>query len=125
MRSYRVLICLLLLLAGCDATPALVAAPIVAGVGVGSIAVLGRSPFDAAYSLATNRDCSIVRLDEGKTYCRRIKPPPPPPEFCSRSLGVVDCWADPAALPDRPHGVAQGPITLTPAQEANRTRGWP
>jgi hypothetical protein len=124
MRTYPVLICLLLL-AGCDTTPALVATPIIAGVGVGSIPVLGRSPVDAVYSLATNRDCSVVRLDQGKTYCRAIKPAPPPPEFCSRSLGVVDCWADPDALPDHPRGVADGPIALTPAQEANRTRGWP
>src|ERR1700761_24164 len=44
-----------LLMAGCNTTPALVAAPVVAGVGVGSIAVLGRSPVDAVYSLATGK----------------------------------------------------------------------
>ncbi len=97
----------------------------VAALGVGSIAVIHRSPFDALYSIASGRDCSIVRLDEGKSYCRPIEPPPEPPSYCTRSLGVVDCWRDPAALPDRPREVGDGPRTLTPAQDADRTRGWP
>lgn len=50
---------------------------------------------------------------------------PEPPPYCTRSLGVVDCWADPDTLPNRPPQVADGPAGLTPAQEANRTRGWP
>lgn len=124
MRMYLTLLGALLI-AGCNTTPGLVAAPVVAGVAVGSIAVLGRSPVDAVYSVATGRDCSIVRLDEGKTYCRQPEPPPGTQEFCSRSLGVVDCWTDPLALPDHPRGVADGPVALTPVQEAYRTRGWP
>jgi hypothetical protein len=26
----------------------------------------------------------------------------PPPPFCTRTLGMASCFADPAALPDRP-----------------------
>ena len=57
--------------------------------------------------------------------CRPEEPPPPAPKFCTRSLGVVDCWVDPAALSDQPHEVADGPRVLTPLQEADRTKRWP
>lgn len=93
--------------------------------GIGSIAVIQRSPFDAVYSVLSGRDCSIVRWDQGKSYCRPVEPPPETPPFCTRSLGVADCWLDPASLPDQPRPLADGPSTLTPAQEADRTRRWP
>ncbi|WP_428487828.1 hypothetical protein [Rhodopila sp.] len=92
---------------------------------VGTVPVIGRSPFDAVYSLATGRDCSVVRLDQGKSYCRPIDPPPESPAFCTRSLGTVNCWSDPATLPDHPMPVADGPSFLTPEQEAYRLRRWP
>ena len=115
---------ILLLLIGCGATPEQ-ALTGVAAVGIGSIAILQRSPVDAVVSIVSGRDCSIVRWDRGKSYCRPVEPPPEPPEFCTRSLGVVDCWRDPGRLSDNPREVADGPRTLTPQQETNRTRGWP
>jgi hypothetical protein len=114
----------LLLLAGCEATAPQVAAGLTA-VTVGSVTTIQRTPLDAVYSAATGKDCSVVRLDQGKSYCRPTEPPPDSPPYCTRSLGVVDCWADPAALPDRPPEVADGPRTLTPEQEKDRTRRWP
>ena len=95
------------------------------GANVGSVAAIQRTPLDAAYSLLTGRDCSVVRLDEGKTYCRPVEPKPAPPEYCTRSLGVVDCWKDPGTVPGHPRGVAEGPSGLTAAQEADRVRTWP
>jgi hypothetical protein len=120
----KFLLPLLLLLAGCGLSPeqALTGA---GGAGVASIAIIHRSPFDAVYSLATGRDCSVVRLDQGKTYCRREDPIPEPPRFCTRSLGVVDCWAAPERLSPPQNEVADGPRTLTDEQEAYRTRRWP
>jgi hypothetical protein len=115
---------ILLLLAGCGATPDQVI-PGVALFGIGTIAVLQRSPFDALLSGVSGRDCSIVRLDQGKSYCRPVEPPPASPPYCTRSLGVVDCWFDPARLPDRAPEVSAGPRVLTPEQEADRIRGWP
>ena len=109
------------LLPGCGLDPVQWTS-IVGGVTVGTFAVIGRSPVDAVYSLATGKDCSAVRLEQGKTYCKPIEPQPVPPEFCTRSLGVVDCWQAP--LPDT-RQVASGSITLTPEQEANRTARWP
>ncbi|MEJ0019154.1 MAG: hypothetical protein WDN25_21905 [Acetobacteraceae bacterium] len=114
----------LLLLAGCGGSPEQVMIG-VAALGIGSIAVIQRSPFDALYSTLSGRDCSIVRLDQGKSYCRPIEPPPETQPFCTRSLGVVDCWRDPASLPDHPREAGDGPRTLTPAQEADRIRTWP
>ena len=104
---------LLLLLAGC-VTPEQ-AATIGVGVTVGSFAVIQRSPFDALYSILSGRDCSLVRLDQGKSYCRPVEPLPEAQPYCTRSLGVADCWRDPASLPGQPPQVADGPQTLTPA----------
>jgi hypothetical protein len=112
------------LLPGCDVTAQVPAAVATASV-IGTIPVFKRSPLDVIYSGLTGRDCSIVRLDEGKTYCRPVDPPPEAPVFCTHSLARVDCWADPASLPGRPTPVADGPTALTPAQEANRVRTWP
>ncbi len=114
----------LLLLAGCGATPeqALTGAAV---LGIGSIAIIGRSPADALISVVSGKDCSIVRLDQGKSYCRPMEPPPEPQPFCSRSLAIADCWIDPASLPDHPTQLGDGPHVLTPEQEANRTRRWP
>jgi hypothetical protein len=123
-RMRAILLLLACLLTACGATPEQLASGLV-GFGIGTIAVIQRSPFDAVYSTITGRDCSIVRLDRGQSYCRPVEPAPPPPPFCTRSLGTVDCWQDPVRLPGQPQPVAQGPQTLTPEQEAHRLRTWP
>ena len=94
-------------------------------LAVVSIAVLHRSPFDAAYSAISGKDCSVVRLDQGKSYCRPVEPPPESQPYCTRSLGVADCWREPDRLPNRPPELTAGPRELTPLQEADRTRSWP
>ena len=94
-------------------------------VNIAAIPIMQRTPFDAAWSIATGQDCSVVRWDKGLSYCRKLEAPPVPPPFCSRSLGGVDCWADPASLSNRPRELADGARSLTPAQEAHRTRTWP
>jgi hypothetical protein len=117
----RYLLCALVLLGGCGADPVTLTSVMV-GATAGSVAVIQRTPVDAVYSLVTGKDCSAVRLDQGKSYCRPMEPPPPAQPYCTRSLGVADCWADPAGEPPQQ---ADGPSALTPAQEANRTRRWP
>jgi hypothetical protein len=109
-----------LALAGCDA-----ASEGVAAVTVGSVAIIHRTPVDAVVSLVSGKDCSAVRLEQGKTYCRPTEPAPDMPPYCTRSLGVVDCWKDPGAMSDLPPEVADGPRALTPEQDADRTRRWP
>ena len=111
-------------LSGCD-LPAGTAPGIALGVNALAIPIVHRDLFDVVYSTLTGKDCSIVRLDQMQTYCRPIEPPPQPPPYCTRSLGVVDCWAAPAAPPEFGRSVADGPSRLTPAQERDRTRPWP
>jgi hypothetical protein len=111
-------------LAACGWSDNLIATALV-GATVGSVATIQRTPADAVYSWLTGRDCSLVRLDQGKTYCRPVEPPPQPPVYCTRSLGSVNCWLDPAGVPGNPRGVADGPATLTAEQEADRVRTWP
>lgn len=112
-----------LALGGCGLSEALIAI-VTVGTTAGSVAVIHRTPPDAAYSIATGRDCSAVRLDDGKSYCRPVDPPPDAPTFCTRSLGSVNCWADPASLPGHPTPVADAPA-MTAEQEAYRVRRWP
>jgi hypothetical protein len=120
MRLSLLLPWLLLPLAACgDPTGALVA------VNVASVAVFQRAVPDLVISAVTGKDCSVVRLDQGKSYCAAQQPPPARPPYCTRSLGAVDCWSDPENLPGPPPQVADGPSTLTPEQEENRTRRWP
>ena len=97
----------------------------VAGADLVSVMVFKRDMFDVVWSGLTGRDCSVVRLDRGETYCRPTEPPPPLPPYCTHTLGEVNCWTSPAVLPNPPPGVADGPTQLTPEQEANRTRAWP
>ncbi len=113
---------LLLLLAGCG--PALLPW---AAAEAASVMVFDRGLGDLVVSAVSGRDCSVVRLDRGESYCRPEEPPPSRLPVCTRSLGAVDCWrvAPPHAWP--PHrGVADGPGSLSEGQEANRTRRrWP
>ncbi len=110
----------LLLTPGCtEPTGAFVAA------NAASVVVFGRAIPDLAVSGVTGRDCSVVRLDQGKSYCAPAEGPPPPQRFCTRSLGTVDCWSGPAALPEKEEGVADGPNHLTAEQERQRTARWP
>lgn len=116
------LLALLASLGGCahwaEPTGALVAADVV------SVVVFGRGIVDIGVSAISGRDCSIVRLDRGLTYCAPRDLPPDHGPFCTRSLGVVDCWSNPEALPESQRQVADGPA-LTAAQERYRSAPWP
>jgi len=115
-----------LLLGGCGEPVGTTVVSALGAINLGPIPVIQRTPFDAAWSIATGQDCSVVRWDRGLGYCRSVEPPPVPPPFCSRNLGgTVDCWLEPATLSNRPRELADGPRTLTPAQEVHRTRVWP
>ena len=96
-----------------------------AAVGIGSIVVAGRTPVDIAVSAAVGRDCSVVRLDDGKSYCKLVEPPPRPPAFCTRSLAAVDCWEGPSPFGYYQRGLADGPSDLTAEQERHRSAPWP
>lgn len=114
----------LLLLAGCQAVGApgapLLAIP--AAVEGLSLRAFGRTTGDSIVSLVTGEDCSIARIGRGEAYCGRDDAPAAAP-LCTRSLGAVDCWTVPPAAWPAYRGVADGPATLSEAQENNRI-GW-
>lgn len=88
-----------------------------------SVVVFHRGFLDILFSFATGKDCSIVRLDQGKTYCKppaQVRREP----FCTRSLGYVDCWADPDRLPAPYRPVGDAP-EATPLQKEWRNAPWP
>ncbi len=97
--------------------------------GCVDVAVFHRSVPDLIYSGFTGRDCSVVRLDQGDSYCAPVELPPKPPLYCTRSLGRVDCWAHPELVANLPPQVAQGPHdgsqALTPEQDRTRLARWP
>ena len=97
----------------------------VVGVSVAAVPLIGRTLGDAIVSGISGKDCSLVRLDAGKSYCAPEEAPPAKPVVCTRSLGIVDCWRNPEALGAAYREVADGARNLTPAQEAHRTRRWP
>jgi hypothetical protein len=112
---------LLPLLAACT-----VPAPVI-GLGaadVASVAVFGRGIGDIGVSAISGRDCSIVRLDKGQTYCAPLDPGPACPVFCTRSLGSVDCWRNPERFSVPPRRLADTPPP-TLAQERYRAAPWP
>lgn len=117
---------LVLPLLGCDG-------PTLVGLGAASVVSLpltGRAVPDLVVSAATGRDCSIVRLDRGMSYCAAAAPAPGSAPFCTRSLGQTDCWITRPPLLGPPlatglGGVVDGRTSLTPAQEADRTARWP
>ena len=90
------------------------------GADVASVAVFGRSIGDVFASGFTGRDCSIVRLDQGKTYCAE-RDPPARVAYCTRSLAKVDCWDAPPPGRDL---VADAPAP-TRVQERYRAAAWP
>ena len=115
---------LLALMPGCAAVGApgapLLAIP--AAAEALSLRAFGRTMGDGLVSLVTGEDCSIARIGRGEAYCGQDTAPAPPP-MCTRSLGAVDCWTVPPAAWPAYRGVADGPSTLSPAQENNRI-GW-
>jgi hypothetical protein len=123
--SFLPVLSLLLPLCGCGLDPA---APYVIGTAasLATVPVLGRTLPDVAVSLVRNQDCSMVRVEQGKSYCRTPDPPLDPPTgvVCTRSLADVDCYINPQMLVGQVKSVADGPGALTAEQEAYRTRGW-
>ncbi len=73
------------------------------------VGALGGCAASGPLALAGTPGCGFVtamRMALAGLPCRVPKPPPAP--YCTRSLADIDCWRDPAHLPDRPPQVADG-----------------
>ena len=105
-------------LSGCAAAEGLAVAD------VATVTIFGRDIVDLGTSGISGRDCSIVRLEQGKTYCAPKEQLPPALPYCTRSLADVQCWSDPDHLSPRGRSVADQPA-LTPEQEKQVAARWP
>ena len=109
---------------------AILATALLACVG-GCVPVFHRTLPDLVYSGVTGRDCSMVRLDRGESYCRTVALPLPPQPYCTRSLAGVDCWAQPERMHNLAPQVAELPHDpaihqgLTDEQDRIRLARWP
>lgn len=79
----------------------LVPRPIIKTVGNFSIVSAGvvmatdKTLSDHLMSYRTGKDCSTVRIEQGRTYCREDEPNPMSNVHCYQTLGDVTCYAAP------------------------------
>ena len=50
---------------------------------------------DHVISVASGKDCSLVRVERGMTYCKEDEVVPMPEVYCYRELGGVSCYDAP------------------------------
>jgi len=55
----------------------------------------GKTVSDHIVSIQTGKDCSTVREEKGRSYCREDEPNPIPALNCYRTLADVVCYAQP------------------------------
>jgi hypothetical protein len=110
-------------LAGCG-IPFFEPVEALAVASIATVPIFGRSLPDIIYSGISGKDCSVVRLEQGRSYCRPTDPPIEVARVCTRSLGTVDCWINPETLVSPARGLADSQAP-TSEQEAWRTRRWP
>lgn len=64
-------------------------------VSAGMTMGTGKTLTDHAVSMYTDKDCSTVRTEQGRTYCREDEPNPAPTVHCYRTIADVTCYAVP------------------------------
>jgi len=89
-------------------------------VSAGLVMGTDKTLSDHIVSYRTGKDCSTVRSEQGRTYCREDEPNPITNLHCYQTLGDVMCYAeaDPSRQPiDALGNLRQAPPVL-PAGEA-------
>lgn len=81
-------------------------------ISSGVVMATDKTLSDHLMSYQTGKDCSTVRIEQGRTYCREDEPNPMPVVHCYQTLGDVTCYAAPD--PNRRPGDAIG--NLQPSQ---------
>ena len=104
---------------------ALIPGGCVAALGAGAIAATGKTPVDHVYSLASGKDCSLVRKQRGLTYCVEDELVIETALHCYPTLGEATCYraADPypgaqreVGSPVTPGGNGGGQTARTPSK---------
>ncbi|PCI40332.1 MAG: hypothetical protein COB46_07025 [Rhodospirillaceae bacterium] len=96
-----------LFLSACSEFYSIVPRDVLKTVGNASIISTGlvmgtdKTIMDHIQSYRSGKDCSTVRTEKGRTYCREDEPNPIPKVTCYRTLADVMCYevADPDSLP--------------------------
>jgi hypothetical protein len=88
----------------------------VAAVGAGTVAATGKTPVDHVVSLATGKDCSIVRQHRGLTYCVEDEVTPPVRVHCYPTIGEVVCYGAPDPFPGHQREIGSGPAIAAAAR---------
>lgn len=60
-----------------------------------TVVVTDKTMIDHAISVASGKDCSVVRVEQGLRYCKEDEVVPHPVVFCYRELGDVTCYSNP------------------------------
>lgn len=76
-------------------------------VGAGTLGTTDKTLGDHVISLYSGKDCSSVRLEKGKTYCKEDEAIVPPQVYCYRTIGSVTCYRSPPPDADRRERVGQ------------------
>ena len=82
-------------------------------ISSGVVMATDKTLSDHLVSYSTGKDCSTVRSEQGRTYCREDEPNPMPNVHCYQTLGDVMCYAapDPTRQPgDSIGNLKQGPL---------------
>jgi len=79
----------LLLFSACSMIP-----PVAAVEGVTAVAT-GKPLSDHILSISSGKHCSIVRSNEGRSYCEEDEVNPTPDIWCYKTLGNVSCYDRP------------------------------
>ena len=100
---------------GYSSVPGMVAKPAVTYFAVDTALTIGtdKTIADHVTSYKTGKDCSTVRAEQGRTYCREDEPNPIGNQHCYKTLGDVMCYtvADPNRNPDaRLENLQQPPL---------------
>ncbi len=54
-----------------------------------------KTMIDHVISMASGKDCSLVRKERGMTYCKEDEVVPRPEVYCYRELAKVTCYDKP------------------------------
>jgi hypothetical protein len=85
-------------------------------VSIASLSETGKGPIDHVVSYQTDKDCSIVHVDERRDYCIDHNAEDqlaltPPPSYCYQTLGSVECFTRPDTRRDTP-ALGSGSLAL-------------
>ena len=84
------------LLGGCSvAATAPTLVPPLAGLEGASVIGTDKTLIDHYVSFTTGKNCSIVRREQGRTYCEEDEGGPADEVYCYPTLGKVTCYAEP------------------------------